>query len=71
MRLYPILHTGDLWSHCQLFTLRVCVERLDAKHRDVRMQVRYVLSGEARSLRDWAAVTAYMMSNRDSLNSDV
>ena len=65
-RLDPIPHPDDPWSLSQLFTIRVWYEQLDAEQREVRMQVRHVLSGETRFLRDWAAVAAYMMSKLDS-----
>ena len=67
----PAIPTNDPWTHSQLFTLRVWVERLDAEHREVRMQVRHVLSGETHFFCDWTAVTAYMMTNLDSPRSDV
>ena len=65
----PIPHPDDPWSRSQLFTLRVWYEPLDAEHSEVRMQVRHVLSGETRFLRDWTAAAAYMMSKLDPLSA--
>ena len=67
----PIPRTDDPWSRSHLFTVRVWYEQLDAEHREMRMQVRHVLSGETRFLRDWTAVTAYMMSKLEAPRSEV
>ena len=58
-------------AHSQLFTLRLWHDAEQTDQRAPYMQVRHVLSAETRFLRDWTAVTAYMMSKLDSPYSDV
>ena len=67
----PIPHSDDSWSQSQLFTIRVWYEQFDAEQREVRMQVRHVLSGETRYFRDWTAVTTYMVSKLEAPRSEV
>ncbi len=67
----PIPRTDDPWSRSQLFTVRVWVEEADAGRREVRMQVRHVLSGETRYFRDWTAATTYMVSKLEAPRSEV
>ena len=67
----PIPHPDDPWTQSHLFTIRLWYEQLDPEQREVRMQVRHVLSGETRFLRDWTAVTAYMMSKLEAPRSEV
>ena len=61
----PALQIDDPWSHSHLFTLRVWYETLDAEQREVRVQVRHVLSGETRYFRDWVACEAYLTGKID------
>ena len=61
----PDVPTDDPWSHSHLFTLRVWYEALDAEQREVRVQVRHVLSGETRYFRDWVACEAYLTGKID------
>ena len=49
----------------QLFTLRVWWEETEAQGREVRMQVRHVLTGETRYFRSEAALLAYVSSKLD------
>ncbi len=47
-------------SHSQLYTLRIWYEQLDAHDREVRVQVRHVLTGETRYFQGWALLTDYL-----------
>ena len=61
----PIPRTDDPWSRSQLFTVRVWYEQLDAEHREVRMQVRHVLSGETRYFSAWPLLIDHLLSKLD------
>ena len=45
-----------------LFTLRLWVELSGDDQREVRMQVRHVLSGETRYFRAWSEVVAFLLA---------
>jgi hypothetical protein len=49
-----------------LFTVRVWVEETDAEKREVRMQVRHVLSGETRYFRAWPPLIDHLLSKLDA-----
>lgn len=61
----PASQFDDPWRHSHLFTLRVWYETLDAEQREVRIQVRHVLSGETRYFRDWDACATYLLGKID------
>lgn len=50
----------NLWIPSQLFTVRVWVESRQAGNRQVRVQVKHVLSGSTRTFREWAQVIAFI-----------
>ena len=50
----------DSWSHSQLYTLRVWHEAANGDEREMRMQVKHVLTGETRYFREWAVLIAYV-----------
>ena len=45
-----------------LFTVRLWVERFGADQHEVRIQVRYILSGETRYFRAWSDVVAFLLA---------
>jgi hypothetical protein len=47
-------------SRSQLFTLRVWYEEPLPGLRELRLQVKHVLSGETRYFREWPACNAFM-----------
>jgi hypothetical protein len=49
------------YSRSTLFTLRLWVEEVGEGEREVRMQVKHIVSGETRYFRDWAEVMAFLM----------
>lgn len=57
--------TDDPWSRSQLFTLRVWYEQIETDKREVRIQVKHVLSGEMRYFRKWTQMTDYLTSKLD------
>jgi hypothetical protein len=58
------------FSHSELFTMRIWLERTDLAHREVRLQVRHVLTGETRYFRDWPSLAAYVTGKLDSAAQD-
>lgn len=62
----PIPHSDDSWSQSQLFTIRVWYEQFDAEQREVRMQVRHVLSGETRYFSAWPPLIDHLLSKLDA-----
>jgi hypothetical protein len=53
-----------------LFMVRVWIEELGDGAREVRMQVRHVLSGETRHFRAWPEIAAYMQAKMAALNAE-
>ncbi|MCL4860225.1 MAG: hypothetical protein KJZ93_12495 [Caldilineaceae bacterium] len=51
-----------------LFTVRLWVERYGDDQREVRMQVRHVLSGETRYFRAWSEVVAFLLAKMQSVD---
>jgi hypothetical protein len=51
---------ANSWSRSNLFTLRVWYEQVEPERREVRLQVRHVLTGETRYFHDWQAPIGYM-----------
>jgi hypothetical protein len=54
-----------------LFTVRLWVEDLGAGEREVRMQVKHVLSGETHYFRQWTDLVAFLrtkIENSGSIN---
>jgi hypothetical protein len=45
-----------------LFTVRLWIEELGYGQREVRMQVKHVLSGETRYFRTWPDVGAFLLA---------
>lgn len=54
------------WSRSHLFTLRAWYEQVDSERREVRLQVRHVLTGETRYFHDWQASIEYMQGKLDA-----
>ena len=50
----------DLSTPSQLFTVRVWVESTQDGNRQMRVQVKHVLSGTMRTFREWAQVVAFI-----------
>lgn len=51
-----------------LFTLRLWTERLGDGRVEQRGHVRYVLTGEHRSFRDWATLVSYLVAKVQELD---
>ena len=45
-----------------LFTVRLWVEEISPDQHEVRMQVKHVLSGQARYVREWKEMMAFMLA---------
>jgi hypothetical protein len=48
------------WPRSHLFTVRAWYEQIDPERREVRLQLRHVLTGETRYFHDWQAPIEYM-----------
>lgn len=56
-----------------LFMLRIWLEPLGEGHAEIRGEVRHLLSGRRRRVRDWATLAAFMeecINARDPSTSD-
>ena len=51
-----------------LFTVRLWVELSGDDQREVRMQVRHVLSGETRYFRTWPEVVAFLLAQLQAVD---
>lgn len=60
-RLHPATH---------LFTLRLWVETFGDGQGEVRMQVKYILSGETRYFRDWGLLLTYLQTQMQEVESE-
>jgi hypothetical protein len=61
---------ADPSSASHLFTVRAWWEETDEHQREVRMQVRHVLTGETRYFRDAQALLAYFTAKLDTPPAD-
>ena len=52
-----------------LFTVRLWIEPLGDDRREVRMQVRHVLSGETRYFRAWSEAVAFLLAKIEALDA--
>jgi hypothetical protein len=57
---------ANSWSRSHLFTLRVWYEQIDPERRELRLQVRHVLTGETRYFHDWQASSEYIQGKLDA-----
>jgi len=53
-----------------LFTVRLWVEPFGNDQRELRMQVKHVLSGETRYFRAWAEVVAFLLAKTKALDAE-
>jgi hypothetical protein len=53
-------------SHSQLFTLRVWYGEQSPGARELRVQIRHVLTGDTHYFRDWAAIHTYIATKFDA-----
>jgi hypothetical protein len=53
-----------------LFTVRLWVEPFADDRREVRMQVRHILSGETRYFRTWPDVVAFLLAQMQILDAE-
>jgi hypothetical protein len=53
-----------------LFTVRLWVELFGDDQREVRMQVRHVLSGETRYFRTWSDVAAFVLAKMQAVDAE-
>jgi hypothetical protein len=53
-----------------LFTLRLWIELFGDDQREVRVQVRHVLSGETRYFRTWSDVVAFLLAAVPAVNAE-
>ncbi len=51
----------QLHPQSHLFTVRLWAEAFGEGQREVRMQVKHVLSGETRYFRDWSLLVTYLL----------
>jgi hypothetical protein len=56
--------------HTHLFTVRLWVEPLGDDQREVRMQVKHLLSGETHYFRTWAEVVTFLLAKIQALEID-
>lgn len=66
---YSIMDTQTTLSprpRSSLFTVRLWVEVVSSGEREVRMQVKHVLSGEIRYFRDWTELVAYLRAKLEN-----
>lgn len=63
----PSSHPDDPWTRSQSFTLRIWCEQVETGQREVRMQVRHILSGETRYFREWAMLEGYVMGKLEEV----
>lgn len=63
--------SADPRSRSHLFTVRVWYEEADPGRREVRLQVRHILTGETRNFRDWPAFITYLTGIFDTPNEDL
>jgi hypothetical protein len=61
----PNMHSS-IGNRSQLFTLRFWYEERALDVREMRFQVRHVLTGETRYFRDWPAFQIYIISKLDA-----
>jgi hypothetical protein len=59
-------HKEQPRSH--LFTMRLWIEELGHGQREVRMQIRHVLSGETRYFREWTHLAEYLERKLQATN---
>jgi hypothetical protein len=52
--------TPSLHPRTSLFTVRLWLEEVGAGEREVRMQVKHVLSGETHYFREWTELVAFL-----------
>ncbi len=52
----------QLHPKSHLFTVRVWMEVFGDDEKEVRMQVKHVLSGETRYFRDWSLLVTYLLA---------
>ena len=52
-------------AHTQVFIVRIWHEAQEPGEREVRIQIRHVLSGETRYFLAWPALTAYLAGKLD------
>lgn len=57
--------TNDPWNLSQLFTLRVWYEESGTSNKEIRIQVRHVLSGETHYVHSWGTLIAYVLAKLD------
>jgi hypothetical protein len=63
--------TSSLRPRSSLFTVRLWGAELGGDEREVRMQVRHVLTGETRYFRDWSEVEAYLLAKVQDVEDDL
>jgi hypothetical protein len=63
------LVTNAARAHTQVFLLRTWCEAQEEDQREVRIQVRHVLSGETRYFLAWPALTDYLAGKLHAANS--
>ena len=52
-------------AHTQVFIVRIWHEAQGTGEREVRIQIRHVLTGETRYFLEWPALTAYLAGKLD------
>lgn len=57
--------TDDPWNHSQLFTVRLWRDTGQSRERTPYMQVKHVLSGEARYFSAWPPLIDYLLTKLD------
>ena len=50
----------------QVFILRIWYEAQEAGQREVRIQARYVVTGETRYFREWPALVVYLVGKLEA-----
>jgi len=58
-------HTGAS-RHSQLFTIRVWYDEQSPGVRELRVQLKHVLTGDTHYFRDWSAILTYVETKFDS-----
>jgi hypothetical protein len=62
--------TSSLRPNSSLFTVRLWMAEVGAGEREVRMQVRHILSGETRSFRTWSDFVAFVLTKLPALDEE-
>lgn len=53
------------YGNSELFTIRLWMEELDERRRELRGQVKHVVTGITRNFREWADLEAFLLATFD------